>query len=142
MTEGNFIAAEFFRLTVKMSSPHFCTKVTRVFFGVIGNFKNICFKYSDRDIEKLCIAFNFLSVDLIISRIHHKENKVKRNITVTSEHLHKLCHQHGILAARNTDSDLITALYQFIIFHSLDKAIPDRFAVFFCNALFDFLIGF
>ena len=53
--------------------------------------------------------------------------------------LEQLCHEHGILAAGNTDRNFIPRLYQFVCAHRLRKLAPDFLVKFLADARFHFL---
>ncbi len=45
------------------------------------------------------------------------------------QHLQTLSHKHGVLAARDTDADLVTGLYEFVFLDGFMQFRPYRFAV-------------
>lgn len=55
------------------------------------------------------------TVFLAISRIHDQKYQIKVYLVMALQFLKQLCHEHGILTAGNTDSDLIALLHQFIL---------------------------
>ena len=58
-------------------------------------------------------------------------------LVMALQFLKQLCHEHGILTAGNTDSDLIALLHQFILTDCLGKLAPDGLFKLFTQTLLD-----
>ena len=57
-----------------------------------------------------------LPVRRMVSRIHHQKMKPEFHLPMAENLLHALCQQHGVLAAGNTDSNVVSSsiiLYSF-----------------------------
>ena len=57
-----------------------------------------------------------------------------------SKLLKKFRHKHRIFSTRNTDSNLISVFYKFILPNCLRKFAPDRFTELFNNTFFNILL--
>ena len=77
------------------------------------------------------------TVFLAISRIHDQKYQIKVYLVMALQFLKQLCHEHGILTAGNTDSDLIALLHQFILTDCLGKLAPDGLFKLFTQTLLD-----
>ena len=142
MSQGDFIAAQFFRFAVKMSPAHPGTEIAGRFLTAVGHLENICFKNRDGNMEQSRVALDFLPVDGIITRIHYQKYQIKGYVTVPVEFLHQLCHQHGIFTAGDADGDPVSGLDQLVLFDGIDKRLPKFIPKFFDEAPLDHLIGF
>ena len=125
-----------------MSAAHFCTQIARVLFGVVCHGKNIGLKNRDRNVQQCRIAFDFLAVQLIVARVHHKVHKLKRHFAVFLQLLQKLCHQHGILAAGDAHRNLVVFLNELVTLYRSDERHPDRLAEFLLYTALNALVGF
>ena len=135
----NFVAAELLCFFVQMSPPHTGAEVAGVLFGLVGHIKNVGFKHRDGDVHQGGVSLDLLAVDLVVAGVHHKELQLIGNLAVALQFLHQLCHQHGILAARNADGDFVPRLDQFVPFDRHNKGRPQLLAIFFDDAALDFL---
>ena len=104
-----------------MTATHSCTKITWRFFDIVHCLKNLRFKNSNRHPHDPCIIFNELSINLTVTRIHDKENKLKWKLIVPLQFLEQLRHQHRVLAAGNADRNLVSGLNQIIGIDGLGK---------------------
>ena len=142
VTQRDFVAAQFLGLAVQMAAAHPGAEIAGVLVGVIGDREDITLEDRHGNVQKFRVRLDLLAVDLIIARVHHKEDQLKRHIAVFLQLLHQFCHQHGILAARDTDGDFIAGLDQLIAFHRYDEGRPKLLAVFLDDAAFDHLVRF
>ena len=99
MSQCNFIASKFFRLCIQISSSHTCTKITWIPVDPCYCIKNICFKYSQRNPQKLCIILDNIPVVLIVSRIHDEKYRLKMDFAMLLYFLDQLGKKHGILSS-------------------------------------------
>ena len=76
-----------------------------------------------------------MPVRLIVARVHYEKLHIKIKLVVMLKLLKKLCHEHGILTARDTHCNLIPRLYKLIGIYRLCKLAPDGFLKFLSDAL-------
>ena len=131
MAERDLVAAEFFCLAVQMPSPHAGAEVAGRVFLVICDIKDIRLKYRERNLKQLRVAFNFLTVDRIVTRIHAEKNEIKGYAGMFVQLLHEFRHQHAVFAAGDADCDLGSRLDELV----LDDGRHDRGPEFFAEAL-------
>ena len=139
MPQCNFVAAQLLCLFVQMSPAHTGAEVAGVLFGLVCHIKDVGFKHRDGDVHQGGVALDLLAVDLVIAGVHHKKLQLIGYLAVALQFLHQLCHQHGILAARNADGNFVPRLDQLVPFDRHNKGRPQLLAVFFDDAALDFL---
>ena len=139
MAERDFITAERPRLIVQMSAAHFCAEVAGVAVGFIRNAENIRLKNRHGDFEQTCVIFNLSAVFGAVAGIHYEVDKLKVKIAVPEQKLHKLCKEHRVLSARDTNGDFVSLFNQLVFLDRHNKLVPNLLAVFFCNASLRFL---
>ena len=122
MSERNLIAAKFLRLPVQVSPPHPCAQIAGRFLYLIDRVENPGLKDGDRNSQHGCVILDHKTIQLVVARVHHQVHKFKRKLILPVQFLKELRHKHGVLAARDTDSDLISRLYQFILLDRLCEA--------------------
>ncbi len=137
VSESNLIAAELLCLAVKVAAAHPGTEVAGRFFNLIDGIKNVRFEDCDRNSEHFGVFFDYHTVDIAVTRIHHQKGELEGIFIVALELLEKLGHQHGILAAGNADSDVVTLLEQIVGVDRLRKGSEQRFVEFFADAELD-----
>ena len=142
VAECDLVAAERLRLAVKIAAAHAGAQVARVLFAVVGDLEYVSLENGDRDVQQRGVAFDLVAVDLIIAGVHDEENDLERDLAVPLEQLHQLGHQHGVLAARDADGDLIICLDELIALDGDNERGPELFAVLFDDASFDQLVRF
>ena len=142
MTQRDFIAAQLLRFFVQMAAAHAGAEVAGRFFAVIGNIKNVGFKYRDGDMQQGGVALDFLAVDLVVAGVHHQIDQLERHFAVALQLLQQLGHQHGILAAGNADGNLVPRLDQLVPLDGNDEGRPQLLTELFDDAALDFLISF
>ena len=142
MTQRDFIAAQLLRFFVQMAAAHAGAEVAGRFFTVIGNIKNVGFKYCDGDMQQGGVALDLLAVDLVVAGVHHQIDQLERHFAVALQLLQQLGHQHGILAAGNADGNLVPCLDQLVPLDGNDEGRPQLLAELFDDASLDFLISF
>ena len=133
----NFVAAKRLCCLVEMPAPHPRTKIARVLIDLCDRIENTGFKYLNRDFQQLCIFAYFLIIDLVISRIHHQKNNLKRHFGIPLQALHAHCHEHRILAAGDADSDFVALLNQLVFLDAFQEFRPDLPAEFIDNRKLD-----
>ena len=131
MTECDLVAAEFFGLAVQMTSSHAGAEVAGRVLLAICNIKNICFKYSQRNLKQLRVAFDLRAVDRIVTRIHAEEDEIKGYAGMFMQLLHEFRHQHAVLSAGDADGDFVSRLDELV----LDDGCHERSPEFFTKAL-------
>ena len=142
VTERDLVAAEFLCLGVEMPAAHARAEVAGRFVGAVRHGEDVGLEDRDRDVQQRRIGFDLAAVDLVVAGIHHEKHRLKRHVAVAGEHLHQLCHQHRVLAARDADRDPVPGGDQLVALDCLDEGIPDRLAEFCLQTALDFLIGF
>ena len=140
--QRDLVAAQLFGLAVQVAAAHPGAQIAGVLVGAVGHGEDVAFKNRHRNVQKFCVTFDLLAVDLVVSGVHHQKYQLKRHIAVALQLLHELCHQHGVLAAGNAHGDAVALLHQLVALDRHDKGRPKLLAVFFDDAAFDQLIGF
>ena len=110
-----------------MSTSHARAKVAGRLFNVVDGVENIAFEYRYRHVEQLGVAFDLCSVFAVVARIHHHKDELEREFVVAFQLLKQLCHEHGILAARNADGNFVIRLNKLIVDYSLCEAVEQLF---------------
>lgn len=141
MSQSDLVAAEFLCLVVQVSSAHAGTQIAGLSADIVGNLKDICFKDGNGNLQKLGVAFDFLTVGPAVAGIHDQIDQFERKITVLLQDLKQLGHAHGILPSRYAYGDSVIRLYQLIALDRRQKRRPQVFPVFPEYAAFRLLGG-
>ena len=115
MSKRDFVASQLPCKRIKISAAHSRAQIAGGLLHGIYRIKNVTFKNRNRDLKRSGIVLNYLTVFLIIARIHHQILDFKIHLAVFLQFLKQLCHQHGILATGHTDRHPVTILNQLII---------------------------
>ena len=142
VAQRDFIAAQLLGLAVEVAAAHPGAEIAGVFVGVVGHREDVALEDGHRDVEQLGVGLDLLAVDLVVAGVHYQENQLKGDIAVLLQLLHQLGHQHGVLAARDADGDLIICLDELIALDGDNERGPELFAVLFDDASFDQLVRF
>ena len=142
MTKCDLIAPELLGFAVKIPPAHSRAKITGVFLHCVYHIKNRAFKNCDRNAERFGVVLQQSPVVVVISRIHHQKQQLKRDLPVPLKLLKQLRHEHGVLSARNAHGDPVFRLHEIILLHGGDKRRPELLMVFFDDAALDELPAF
>ena len=135
VTKGDLITSKLPGLAVEITPAHSGTKVAgRVHIFLSHHLKDLRGEGLNGHLQDPGIVADHLSIYLIVSGIHHQENHIKVLFTVPGQFLEKLGHQHGILAARDADSNPVPVPDQVIVVDGLCEFTPDRLAEFLDDA--------
>ena len=77
---------------------------------MVHRIKNIGFENLHRNVQLLGVILDDLPVLGAVTRIHDNVFYRKRHLAVFLQFLKQLSHQHGILAAGNTDRHAVSSL--------------------------------
>ena len=136
VTERNLVASEFLCLVVEIATAHAGAQIARGFFDAVHRIKDLRLKNRHRNSHEFRIVFNDLAVCFTVSRVHHKKDKLKRELVVTAQFLKQLCHQHRIFSAGDTDCDLVALFHKFILIDRLGKTAEQLLVETLANTLF------
>ena len=125
MAEGDLVATELLRLFIQPAAAHSGAQITRRLFDFIHRVEDRDIKNGDRYAHHAGVALDHQAIQLIIPRIHDEEYQLERKLIMALEFLKELCHQHTVLAARNTHGDLIPRLYHVELDDRLREAMKD-----------------
>ena len=140
VAQRDLIASQLLGLAVQVAAPHPGTEVAGVLFGVVGNGKDVALEDGHRDVQQLGIGLDLLAVDLVVAGVHHQKDQFKGNIAVLLQLLHQLGHQHGVLAARDADGDLVPGLDELVALDRHDEGGPQLLAVFLDDTAFNLFL--
>lgn len=56
---------------VEVATAHLSANVAGGTFGVVRHVENVRLENGDGDFQKLCVAFDFLAVDFVVTGVHH-----------------------------------------------------------------------
>ena len=141
MAECDLIAAQIHCPAVQVAAAHAGAEIARGFVDVVDGIEDLCLENGGRDAEHAGVFLDDLPVGCIIARIHDEIDDLEREFIVALQLLKQLCHEHGVLAAGDTDCDLIVFLDQLIVADRLCKAGEERHMEFAPDAVFDALLA-
>ena len=122
VSQGDLVAAVFFCEAVEIAAAHAGAQIAGGLFDGVDGVKDIGAADLDGNTEQLRVFFDELSVLCQIPGIHAQKDQGKRKLVVALEFLKEFGHQHGVLAAGNTDRDPVALLHELILYDSLFKA--------------------
>lgn len=114
---------------VEVATTHLGADVAGGTFGVVRHVENVRLENGDGNFQELCVAFDFLAVDFVVTGVHHQVFHVEFHVAVAVKHLDELRHEHGILAARDADGDFVAFFDELVVLDGGNEWRPEPFAV-------------
>ena len=149
VSQGDFVAAVLLCEAVEIAAAHTGAQIAGGFFDGVDGIEDIGVADFDGNTEKLRVLFDELSVFRKIARVHTQKDQGKGKLVVALELLKEFGHQHGILAAGNTDRDPVAFLYELVLYDSFFEAAdqvvfegPAQGLVHIVSILFEIQTGF
>ena len=142
VSQRYFVASKTFSSAVQISPSHSRTEIARGFFNMKDGVEDRRVEDRDRNPEDAAVFFDQRPVFRKIPGIHTQKRQFEGKLVMPLDLLKELGHQHGILAAGDTDGDVVSLLDQSILNDSLFKAALQIVLKLFPNTFFNvFLTG-
>ena len=142
VTQRYFVAAKTLCPAVQISPSHSRTEIARGFFNMKDGVEDRRVEDRDRNPKDPAVFFDQRPVFRKVPGIHTQKRQLEGKLIMPLDLLEEFGHQHGILAAGDTDGDVISLLDQSVLNDRFFKAALQIVFEFFSYALFNvFLTG-
>ena len=119
-----------------MAAAHPGAHIARILLHIRHHIEDAHLKDPDRDADEGGIVDNALAIALVVAGIHDDVFDLEGELAVALETLDAFRHHHGVLAAGDTDSDLVALRDEVILLDALEELMPDRACKLADNAFF------
>ena len=135
-----FVAPKISGSAVQISPSHSRAEIAGGFFYMKDRVKDRRVKDRDRNSKEPAVFLDQGAVLRKVSGIHTEEGQLERKLVVPLDLLKEFGHQHGVFAAGDADSNVISLLDKSVLDDCLFKAPFQIMFKLFSYALFDILL--